>query len=267
MTSRILFLGLLLSVFALIALAETALIAGEKPQRHQGRERLPHPDDTSEYLIPHDLIRRVEGAGAYDAELIAELRRLKEQMTNPIKRACLALIITSQEINVNSPVSVCRVRARYRQLANEHPGTWISFSAKMGLAENYFAIQGFSQMKHEAYMELLTDLEKSPLDPSDPFLDLWPMDRDSRRITEEPRDFVLWRIVEAQAFEWDLEEAERVAAKIESKHWQVAAARPLDRLRALSPDDLLRRQQHDLTQPPQRGPRCVGHTIDECGAR
>lgn len=257
--------------FALVGLAlagaavaeSDASKRGDEPARHQRREALPHPDDTNQYLIPHDLIRLIYGAGAYDEELVNELRRIKDQMIDPVKRASLELVIGSQELNVNSPVRVSEVRARYRELANQHPGTWISFSAKLGIAENYHAIDGHAQEKLDAYFELVADLEENALDPSDPFLSYWPMERESRPILEAPRDFVLWRIVETLGLEWNLAEAERMAGKIESEHWQAAATRPLRRLKDLAPEELARRRHHFLNQPadlrtPQRIPAPEG---------
>jgi hypothetical protein len=169
-----------------MAMGSESVAPTEEQQRYPRRKVLPHPGDTREYLISHDLIRRIEGAGAYDEDLITELRRLKSEKTEPSERVALALLIANQEVNVNSPVPVCRVRLRLHQIALEHPGTWISVFAKVGLAVTYSPGWGEGGLKLQVLHEVLTDLDKVPLDSSDPFLQLWPMSRRAGGVGVEP---------------------------------------------------------------------------------
>lgn len=188
--------------------------------------------ETDRYALSPEVIERAQPRGQYDPDTVAELEVLKANLTDAKERAMIDLLIASQNTAPGSPVAVAETRTRLQDIADTFPATWLSATAKIGLAATFGSLDPHVQ-RVNAWQNALNDPGLSELRAG--------IHPDLRRLLTEDQqeefkdmdDLARLMLVQAYVQEFDLQSAEAAAAEIRSETWQKRAATHLDSLKAL----------------------------------
>lgn len=188
--------------------------------------------ETERYALSPDVIERAQPRGQHDPDTVAELEVLKANLTDVKERAMIDLLIASQNTAPGSPVAVAETRKRLQDIADAFPATWLSVTAKIGLAATFGSLDPHTQ-RVNAWRDALSDPGFAELRAaSDPDLRRL-LTEDQQEEFKDMDDLARLMLVQAYVQGFDLQSAEAAATQIRSEAWRKRAATHLDSLKAL----------------------------------
>jgi hypothetical protein len=181
--------------------------------------------------------------GEFSPQKVADLEQLKASSDDPIERAIAEMLILSNHATVGGTLKPEEIRPRIEALIREHPGTWISANARIGLMETYNPAEQFKQR-----IDTLNDLLNDPGllkmgDTSDPYLKPFLVGEEAPHITESPKDYVLFLLTYNYTVAYDVGNAEKSFAQIQSEYWKGRISRRIDELRQTPVDIVSKRKE------------------------